>query len=129
MNVLRLGDGAGIGSAMRGAWLTMRSRPEVVVASVAGGPASLVPFTPVVTILAGRPSTGSNRVVRWLERRQARRSQLVYATDRSTAVAFALRWRLDLARIRITSGTVEPGPAELGHDLRALHKRRSWHSA
>ena len=127
MNVLRLRDDAGIAGALRGAWLTVRRRPEVVVAGVAGGPAALVPFTPIVTILEGAPGSGSSLVARWLERRQGRRSRLVYAADRSTAVAFALRWRLDLARIRITTGD-EPGPAELGHDLQTLGKRRSWHS-
>lgn len=99
-----------------------RERPAVVVAPVGGGRAALVLSAPVVTVLKGRPTGG------WLERRQARRSRLIYAIDRQTAVRFALRWRLDLARIRIArDGVVSHDDA--AHELAiASGKVGSWHS-
>ena len=129
MRIRRLKGGAGLGGALRAAWLTIHTRPEVVVAGVAGGRGALVPFTPIVTILSGEPDEGPTRADGWLARLQTRRSRLVYAKDRPTAVTFALRWRLDLARIRVTGG-VEPSPADVGRDLLAARTtRRSWHSA
>ena len=130
--ILELGDPtAGVGviaAALQAAWQVARVRPDVVIAPVHGGRAALIAFTPRVTVLAGRPDDRKPALQGWLERRQTRRSRLVYAADRETAVAFALRWRLDLARIRIArEGQV---PAErVERDLAAgARARRSWHS-
>lgn len=106
----------------------LRERPDVVVARVSGGAASLVAFRPVVTILEGRPQHTGSRLRSWLERRQARRSALLYAADRETAVAYALPWRLDLARIRLAE-LASLSPQVIEHELRAAGRgRRSWHS-
>lgn len=112
----------GLLDAVRFSWKVMNERPALVVAPVGGGRAALVVSAPVVTVLSGRPTGG------WLERRQARRSRLVYASDRATAVVFALRWRLDLARIRIArNGVVSDADAK--HELAAAAgKVSSWHS-
>jgi len=108
--------------AIRFSWRVLRERPVLVMAPVAGGRAALVISAPVVTVLSGEP-TG-----RWLERRQARRSRLVYASDRKTAVAFALRWRLNLARIRLApQGIISHDHAQ--RELAAVASRKgSWHS-
>jgi hypothetical protein len=83
----------------------------------------------LVTILDGRPATRPTGLAYWLERVRARKSHLVYASDRDTAVAFALRWHLDLARIRITPGG-RPTTEQIRRDLiTAGRGRRSWHSA
>ena len=83
----------------------------------------------LVTMLDGRPTIGPAGLADWLERLRARRSHLVYATDRDTAVGFALRWHLDLARIRITPGGL-PTTEQIQRDLMTAGRgRRSWHSA
>lgn len=112
----------GLIDAVRFSWKVMTEHPALVVAPVGGGRAALVLSAPVVTVLSGRPTGG------WLERRQARRSRLVYAADRPTAVVFALQWRLDLARIRIArDGVVSHSDVE--HELAtAAGKLGSWHS-
>jgi hypothetical protein len=108
--------------AMRFSWRVLRERPALVMAPVTGGRAALVISAPVVTVLSGEPTGG------WLERRQARRSRLVYAGDRQTAVAFALRWRLNLARIRLAPhGVVSHDHAQ--RELAAVSSGKgSWHS-
>jgi len=113
---------SGLLAAMRFSWRVLLERPGLVVAPVSGGRAALVIWAPVVTVLSGQPTGG------WLERRQARRSRLVYAGDRKTAVAFALRWRLNLARIRLApEGSISRDHAE--RELAAVTGRRgSWHS-
>jgi hypothetical protein len=119
----------GLLGAVRFAVDVMREHPELVIAPVAGGRAALVVSRPVVTVLSGRPEGPSVRGVEgWLARRQTRRSRLVYAADRDTAVAFALKWRLDLSRIRLAGeGTVTPELVK--RELPAGRKGiRSWHS-
>lgn len=44
----------------------------------------------------------------WLERRQARRSAVLLVPERATAMRFAARWGLDLARVRIASDLSNP---------------------
>jgi len=115
--------------ALRGAWRSAVERPDVVVAGVAGGPAALAVSRHVVTVLDARAAIGSTGVLGWLERRQTRRSSLIYALDRTSAVAFALRWRLDLARIRIMQ-TGRPTAGQIERELAAARRgRASWHSA
>jgi hypothetical protein len=120
-------DRGGLLGAARFAVDVMREHPELVIAPVGGGRAALVVARPVVTVLSGRPE-GSRGVEGWLARRQARRSRLVYAADRDTAVAFALKWRLDLSRIRLAGeGTVTPELVK--RELPAGRKGiRHWHS-
>lgn len=115
---------AALGALLR----VIRDRPDVVVARVAGGTASLITFLPVVTILEGRPEPGNSRLRSLLERLQARRSALLYAADRETAVAYALPWRLDLSRIRLAE-LASLSPQVIEHELRAAGRgKRSWHS-
>jgi hypothetical protein len=66
-----------------------------------------------------------------LERRQARRSALVVAPDRPTAVAHALRMKLDLSRIRIeTELHSSMAQARLLRELEDVSSRtQAWHSA
>jgi len=44
----------------------------------------------------------------WLERRQARLSQLILVPDRATAMRFAACWRLDLARVCLAPDLTSP---------------------
>ncbi|MHB8612383.1 MAG: hypothetical protein ACYDAL_08135 [Candidatus Dormibacteraceae bacterium] len=108
--------------AMRFSWRVLLERPAVVVAPVGGGRAALVLSAPVVTVLSGRPAGG------WLERHQARRSRLVFAADRETAVAYALRWRLNLARIRLAPGGVVSREHATRELAAATGRKGSWHS-
>ena len=115
---------AALGALLR----VIRDRPDVVVARVADGTASLITFLPVVTILEGRPEPRGSRLRALLERLQARRSALLYAADRDTAVAYALPWRLDLSRIRLAE-LASLSPQVIEHELRAAGRgKRSWHS-
>lgn len=116
-------------AALAAAWLAVSRRPDIVVAQAEGGRAGLIPFMPVVTVLDGSPRRPASRVEAWLEGRQARRSRLIYAADRDTAVAYALIWGLDPTRFRLASAE-GPSSREIGRDLRfGLPRRRSWHSA
>lgn len=109
--------------------------PEIVLAGLTGGPASLVDGTVasrLVTVLdpgADVPSTWSLRW--WLEWRQARHSALIVAPDRTTAVATALRLSLDLSRIRIERDpTSVEAQARLQRELNHRSSSRgAWHSA
>src|SRR5690348_14060927 len=79
--------------------------PEMVLAGLSGGRASLVTGSVaarLVTVLDPAAHVPPRWSLRWwLEWRQARRSALVVAPDRPTAVTAALRLKLDLTRIRI----------------------------
>lgn len=67
---------------------------------------------------------------RLLERRQAKRSRLLVATDRDVAVACVRRWHLDLARIRLVPDFDRGLEARLGTELRGRGAgRAAWHSA
>lgn len=68
----------------------------------------------------------------WLERRQARRSELLLVPDRDTGMRFAGRWRLDLARIRAIPDLGNP-PAELiqrclGDAASRRGRPKPWHA-
>jgi hypothetical protein len=129
MKVLRveLGTGGSLATALRCALRLLRERADVVVAPSAGGPAGLVRFRPVVTMVAdGDPATGGTR--RWLERTQARRSRLLYADRRASAVAFALHWGIAPTKFRISDAN-GPSDEQLRRDMLALRSsRRRWHS-
>ena len=109
--------------------------PEIVLAGLTGGPASLVDGTVVsrlVTVLDRAANVPSRWSVRWwLEWRQARRSALIVAPDRPTAVAAALRLKLDLSRIRIDNDpTSVEAQARLQRELNQRSSSRgAWHSA
>ena len=131
MKVLRL-DVPTAGSrpfarALETVWDVVKDRATVVVAPPAGGPAALVPFVALVTDLSGDVESTHSNLGRWLEKRQARRSRLLYAADRQSAVAFALRWGLDPTRLRIANGPGVPD-GQVARDLAATAKRRPWHS-
>jgi len=68
----------------------------------------------------------------WLERRQARRSRLVLVPDRATAMRFAGRWKLDLARVHLAPDLANP-PDELisencGRDAGRTQRMRPWYT-
>lgn len=66
---------------------------------------------------------------RLLERRQAKRSRLLVATDRAVAVACVRRWHLDLARIRLVPDFDRGLEAKLATELRdRAAGRAAWHS-
>ena len=115
-------------AALSALWLVFRRRPHFVMAQARGGRAGLIFFAPVVTVLDGLRLRPASRVERWLEGRQARRSRLIYAADRETAVSYALMWNLDPTRFRVASSG-EPSIREISGDLRfGQPRRRSWHS-
>lgn len=106
-----------------------------VWATLAGGSAALVGgavAARLVTVIepgARVPRKGSVRW--WLERRQARRSALIVAADRPTAVAFALSMKLDLSRIRIERfARSNESRTRLRRELERVDTgRTAWHSA
>lgn len=108
---------------------------DEVWATLSGGPAALVGggvATRLVTVIepgARVPRKGSVRW--WLERRQARRSALIVAADRPTAVAFALSMKLDLSRIRIERfARSNESRTRLRRELhRSAVSSTAWHSA
>jgi len=68
----------------------------------------------------------------WLERRQARRSNLVLVPDRATAMRFTACWRLDLARIRLAPDLANP-PREVieetcGRGAEQSVRPKPWHA-
>ncbi|MBO0684412.1 MAG: hypothetical protein J2P45_14745 [Candidatus Dormibacteraeota bacterium] len=130
MKVLTISPGSGRLAALRS---LRRERPQVVVAPLSGGVAGLglAGCTLVSLLLAPPPARrGSGFRRRWMERRQARRSALLLAPDRSTAVSCALRWNLDLARIRVVSGLEGDLEAHVRRELGRLRPEgRAWHSA
>ena len=103
-------------------WRIIRARPPVVIAPLSGGVAALVVGVPVATVIDRTDGLGR------LERLQARRSRLVYAPDRKTAVAIALRWRLNLSRIRIHAGGPPPENQVLGELVAMARKGSSWYA-
>ncbi|HVB78051.1 MAG TPA: hypothetical protein VNI34_09665 [Candidatus Nitrosotalea sp.] len=82
-----------------------------LVVPLRGGVAGLVGGSSrrrlVTTIEAGSNLAPDRGLQNWLERRQARSSALLIAPDRATAVALALRWRIDPQRFRLA----EPAPS------------------
>lgn len=67
-----------------------------------------------------------------LERRQARRSALLFVPDRATGMRFAGLWRLDLSRIRVVD--VEHPPRDVIANSLAEKRvvrdgSRPWHAA
>jgi hypothetical protein len=68
----------------------------------------------------------------WLERRQARRSNLVLVPDRATAMRFTASWHLDLARVRLAPDLANP-PREVieeicGRDAEQSVRPKPWHA-
>jgi len=121
-------------AALRQRWRLRRASPALVLAPAAGGAASLLGArmcSRLVTVLEPVDRVPSRLDLRgWLERRQARRSALVVAPDRATAVAHATRMKLDLARIRV-QGDAGSGAARnrLLRELSEVKLRvRPWHS-
>jgi hypothetical protein len=107
----------------------------VVIADLSGGPAALLPGrtqAQLISVLQTGDATGPRWSVRaWLECRQARRSSLVVAPDRPTAVAYALRMKLDLSRIRIEPDLGSAAAlTRLMREMDSITARaRAWHSA
>lgn len=107
----------------------------VVIADLAGGPAALLPAhtqAHLISVLHSGDVAGPRWSVRaWLECRQARRSSLLVAPDRPTAVAYALRMKLDLARIRIEPDLGSKAAlTRLMREMDSVKTRaRAWHSA
>ena len=117
-----------VGGPLRTLWHVLHVGPDAVIAPVRGGGAALAVSRPLVTILDGRPENAGSNLRALLERIQARRSALVYAADRPTAVAYALAWSLDLSRIRLANPALI-SPALIERELaRRRDGRRSWHS-
>jgi hypothetical protein len=104
-----------------------RERCDVVIAPLQAGAAALVRGVPIVSTLA--PAGPRERwLERWLRRRQSRRSWLFIAPDRRTAVDCALRWRLDLARIRIVAGDERDLEVVLRRELSRGPAAKWWYA-
>jgi len=103
-----------------------------VLAPIRGGAAGLLgpdQRARLISLLTGTPDDGASRLRSWLERRQARQSALLVAPDRNTAVAFALRWGLDLSRIRVVASLDTLSAEQLTRDLTlSATKEPAWHS-
>ena len=106
---------------------TSRRPKDALVLPLEGGAGALVrrgDAARLVTTIARNAPPPSSRVIRWLERVQARRSALLVVPDRATGVAVALRWRLDPQRFRVAdrleppSGRIEDG----------MHQAAPWHA-
>lgn len=129
MRLLRLPAGTG---PIKGRRLLRAQRPDVVLAPLTDGPASLVGSrTTIVSLLEEPHGRVASLWSRLLELWQARRSALVLAPDRAAAIAGVRRWGIDLARVRFLPAGGEDLESwlerELGQD--SLREGRSWHSA
>jgi hypothetical protein len=97
-------------AALRASGAPKRGKPLVL--PVAGGLGAFLSARDrrrLVSLLdpaAVRPVDQGTRA--WLERRQARRSALLLVPERATAMHFAARWGLDLARIHLASDLSNP---------------------
>src|SRR5712692_1907198 len=122
--------------ALRTAWRARRRAARepasLVLAPIRGGAAGLLgpdQRARLISLLTGTPDDGASRLRSWLERRQARQSALLVAPDRDTAVAFALRWGLDLSRIRVVASLDTLSAEQLTRDLTlSATKEPAWHS-
>ena len=81
---------------MRVVRLESGRRPSLGAAIVA-----LNPLVPFVTVLSSAPDGTSSALGRWIERRQLRRSRLVFAPTRADAVDAALRCGVSPTRFRV----------------------------
>ena len=132
MRTLRLFDSSarGLLGATRSLWRVVAERPDAVVAPAGDGRAALSFLVPVVTVVGDAADVpASSALGRWLERGQARRSSLVFASTRAAAVEFAIRHGISPTRLRVTSSGC-PDDLLIERELDRLHAReRKWHSA
>ncbi len=103
---------------LRGSLRSSGDAPVVLpVAGGAGGLLDRVGYTRLASVLDPATVARSRRGAgAWLERRQARRSAVTFVPDRATAIEFAGRWGLDLARVRLAPDLTDP-PAEVVESL------------
>jgi hypothetical protein len=115
---------------------TLTRGDAALVIPVAGGRAALLrrrDLHRLASILDPSRVDLERRGVRsWLERRQARRSELLLVPDRATAMRLAASWHVDLARVHVAADLAHP-PRRLiegicGPGGRRSTRARPWYA-
>jgi GT2 family glycosyltransferase len=83
----------------------------------------------VSLLRAGDKAGEGGLLVRRMERRQARRSELVLVSDRATGVSAAMRWGIPLDRIGLLRSDEELSPSGLARrlELASFARKGAWH--